>query len=139
MARTFALRVPTDFSHMFDIGASVGANAVNNREDVLLVQYLLAVWMAYNRDSQLTPIIIQAPVVNPDGICGEKTKGAIKAFEKAYPNLVPDGRVDPYTSLASGKILWLNQLLFSAGGLRGGIPRLRVEFPQALVPSLFRP
>ena|SRR5215475_6017011 len=123
---------------MYDIDASVGRTGRNKREDVFLVQYLLAIWMAHNNDPKLMPIIIAAPVVKPDGIFGDKTHGGIQALEQAFPHLVRDARVDPM-GFPSSKIFLLNQLLFSAGGLRAQVPNLRVEFPRVLVPLLFKP
>ena len=91
-----------------------------------------------NNDPKLMPIIIAAPVVKPDGIFGDKTHGGIQALEQAFPHLVRDARVDPM-GFPSSKIFLLNQLLFSAGGLRAQVPNLRVEFPRVLVPLLFKP
>ena len=144
MARAFGLRVSVGggMAYMLDIDASVGANAANKREDVLLVQYLLAVWMAYNKDPLLMPIIIAAPVVTCDGICGPKTKGAIKSFEQAFPQVSADGKVDPWNipMAKASKIFTLNQMLFFAGGLRGGPPNnLRIDFPKELLVPLYRP
>jgi hypothetical protein len=143
MARAFGLKVVVGggMAYMLDIDASVGANAVNRRDDVLLAQYLLAVWMAYNKDPLQMPIIIAAPVVACDGICGPKTKGAIKSFEQAFPQVSADGKIDPWNipMARASKIFTLNTLLFFAGGLRGGVPSLRVEFPKELLRPLYRP
>ncbi|MPZ55755.1 MAG: hypothetical protein GEU91_04500 [Rhizobiales bacterium] len=144
MARTFALRVELQFGYIFNTDLPVGNGAANQREDVFLVQYLLAVWMAHEKDPRILPIVAAAPVVKPDGICGDKTKGAIKAFESAFPQVNTDGRVDPFNALGttSGKtmkLFLLNQILFFAGGLRGGVPKTRIDFPPALRQPLFRP
>mgnify|MGYP000975881250 CR=1 FL=1 len=143
MARTFALRIANDTmpSHMFDVDAPVGEGAANNRADVLLVQYLLAIWMASSKDPAERAIIMKAPVVVVDGICGKNTIGAIRAFEEANPRVIKDGRVHPFNTPMSSiaKILVLNMKLFFAGGLRGPVPKLAIEFPQELIPLLFRP
>ena len=144
MARSFALRAKLDFTYIFNVDQAVGATSPNRREDVLLVQYLLAVWMAHEKDAKIQQIIAAAPIVKPDGICGDKTKAGIKAFERAFPQVTPDGNVDPIVvgvSTTTGrtmKLFLLNQILFLAGGLRGGLPETRIEFPRELIPPLFR-
>ena len=59
--------------YIFNVDQAVGATGPNRREDVLLVQYLLAVWMAHEKDPKIQQIVDGAPVVKPDGICGDKT------------------------------------------------------------------
>lgn len=141
MARCFALRAKgISITHMFDIDAAVGTNGVNRREDVLLVQYLLAVWMATEKNlAKLVPLLATTPELKIDGVFGDKTKGVIKTFEifhQPFVNL--DGRIDPNLGDRSRKLFLLNQILFFAGGLRGGIPELVIPFPRELVQPLFR-
>lgn len=145
MPRAFGLRVMVGggMAYVLDIEANVGQAAVNHALDVMLVQYLLQVWASRGLSDPIQrQIIMDSPIVKTDGICGPKTIGAIKSFEKAFPQTVPDGRVDPFATRSSGisKIFTLNQLLFFEGGLRGGIPAYGgPRFPDALIPSLYRP
>lgn len=144
MPRAYGLRVIVSggMGFMLDVEASVGLNAINNRLDVMLVQYLLQVWGSRGIDDPIQrPIIMDSPIVKVDGICGPNTKGAIKSFEKAFPQTVPDGKIDKFATKNTkiSKIFTLNQLLFFEGGLRGGVPRVGVPFPDDLIPPLFRP
>lgn len=140
MVRAFSFRAanPGTMSVVFDIDASVGLKGANHHDDVMLIQYMLAIWMAHSKDPKDIPIIIAAPVVKVDGICGKDTIGGIRAFELANPAATPDGRVDPFGANTL-KILNLNLELFFAGGLRGPVPNLRVQFPPQLIRPLFRP
>lgn len=62
------------------LGGSVGQGAKNDRDDVELVQQLLA-------DNGVSPGAI-------DGVCGAKTIAAIRKFQSRFLRS-PDGRVDP--------------------------------------------
>lgn len=141
MARCFSLKAKgISMTHAFDIDAPVGTNGANRREDVLLIQYLLAVWMATEKNlPKLTPLLALTPELKIDGIFGNKTKGVINTFEVFHQPVVNrDGRIDPLASV-SRKLFILNQILFFAGGLRDrGIPELVIPFPAALVAPLYR-
>ena len=144
MPRAYGLRVLVGggMAYMLDVEAGVGQYAANKRLDVMLVQYLLQVWASRGlSDPVQRPIIMDSPIVATDGICGPKTIGAIRSFEKAFPQTAPDGKVDPFSTPNSriSKIFTLNQLLFFEGGLRGGVPVVGPRFPDALIPPLFRP
>src|SRR5689334_9053955 len=95
MARCFQLRAGlTGFCHIFNTDYPVGPGCPNRRDDVLLVQYMLAIWLQHQ---PRVPPQIRAPM-KMDGYWGEITKSFLKAFEERYPTLVlPDGRVDPIT------------------------------------------
>lgn len=60
--------------------ASVGRDAPNRSEDVVIVQRLL------NQRG--------FPCGNPDGVCGSRTRDAIVSFQRGFMHK-PDGRVDP--------------------------------------------
>jgi Type VI secretion system (T6SS), amidase effector protein 4/Putative peptidoglycan binding domain len=62
------------------LGGSVGQGGTNDRDDVELVQQLLA-------DSGIDPGAI-------DGVCGAKTIAAIRKFQAGFLSN-PDGRIDP--------------------------------------------
>ncbi len=146
MARAFGLKAELDFRYILDIEASVGKNAPNHRDDVLLVQYLLAVWLAHEKDlPRLIPLLATTPILKIDGICGDKTKGVINTFEVFHqPNGVTnDGRIDPsFQTSRTSKMFLLNQIFFFAGGLRGDPffreAQLRAHFPDELRKSLYR-
>lgn len=141
MARCFSLKTKgISMTHLFDIDGAVGTGGRNSREDVMLVQYLLAVWMATEKNlGKLVPLLAITPELKVDGIFGNKTKGVINTFEVFHePAVNRDGRIDPLTG-TSRKLFILNQILFFAGGLRDrGIPELVIPFPAALVPPLYR-
>lgn len=68
------------------ITSSVGVNCPNKRNDVLIVQHLLNSKVAMFTSSKLTE----------DGICGTRTVGAIKEFQRKVVGMAaPDGRVEP--------------------------------------------
>ncbi len=100
--------------------------------------------MANDRDPSRREIIINAPIVRVDGICGPKTIGAIRSLEEAFPPTVRDGKIDPLNIQSSKgkKLQLLNELMSFAGAMRGPVPRNAVgqdPFPQELVKALFRP
>lgn len=141
MARSFGLKAKLQFTYILDIEAAVGKNSPNRRDDVLLVQYLLAVWLAHEKDlAKLTPLLASTPLLKVDGICGDKTKGVINTFEIFHqPFVNRDGRIDPaFQNNNSRKMFLLNQILFFAGGLRGGVPETRIPFPPELRNPLYR-
>jgi len=63
-----------------DISGSVGEGGKNFTPDVVKVQNLL--------------LARKFRIGRPDGVCGERTKAAIKIFQGGFLNK-PDGRVDP--------------------------------------------
>jgi hypothetical protein len=72
---------------MTGISASVGQGGTNRRKDVLIVQNLL------NQHIGSLPSIAALRV---DGVVGQRTIDAIKAFQRTVVHLLsPDGRVDP--------------------------------------------
>lgn len=72
---------------MYRLSASVGTGAVNNHDDVLIVQKLL------NKNAHITDTIGRVP---EDGNVDEATQRAIIAFQRDIVRLAhPDGRVDP--------------------------------------------
>ena len=75
-----------------------------------------------------------------DGTFGKNSIAVLEVFENFHqPTVKKDGRVDPlFTSLGAKKMFLLNQILFFAGGLRGGVPETRVPFPQSLINHLYR-
>lgn len=150
MPRCFALKASgLQITHLFNIDYAVGERCTNAREDVMLVQYLLFVWLWKDNDPRINQILNQLfgagaiPMFKADGIYGNQTKLCIKAFEIINQQVSSDGRIDPLETAGtpsgkSSKIFLLNQFLYSAGGLRGGIPQTAIPFPQALVRPLFR-
>lgn len=71
-----------------DIIRSVGLNGANEKSDVKFIQYALNFYVDFHKST--------LSVLNVDGICGSKTIGAIKTFQKDYVGIKsPDGRVDP--------------------------------------------
>jgi len=142
MPRAFGLRIQLQFTYVLDIDAAVGKNCPNRKDDVYLVQYLLAVWQAHERNTtKLLPLLRGTKPMVADGICGSNTLAVIKSFEDFHqPTVNTDGRIDPFVGKAQ-KMFLLNQLLFFAGGLRGGVPQTRIPipFPAHLVGQLFRP
>lgn len=149
MARCFATKSKYSAGdYCFDIDAAVGTGCTNNREDVMLVQYLLAVWKKYRAFSQITPAIFPLLPTNyddvkVDGIFGEQTKTFIRVFETVHTGVVkPDGRIDPMRTAKTGakftKMERLNYyLMWEARGLSGGVPQTRVPFPAVLTQALF--
>ncbi len=128
-------------SHDLDIEAPVGKNTPNRRDDVTLVQYMLAVWMAHEKTiAKLAPRLANTLVMTIDGVCGEKTNKVIDTFEVFHqPSVNRDGRIDPaFQTISTRKMFLLNQILFFAGGLPGGIPQTRIPFPPSLAPLLYR-
>ena len=73
---------------MPEIKLSVGRYGNKNSADVVVVQTLL------NRF--IVPGRLALPVLGTDGVCGKKTKAAMKVFQSAFlGHKEPDGRVDP--------------------------------------------
>ena len=145
MARCFSLALPlSGMSHVFNIDASVGKNGVNKREDVFLVQYLLKVWLATEKDTpKLLPFLAKTPDVKMDGICGDKTKAVINTFEIFHTsnNFRNNGLITPLFQTDSGnKLFLLNELFSFAGGLRGKIeviPGNFIPFPNEIRKLLY--
>jgi hypothetical protein len=81
----------------YNVRESVGPNAANVREDVLLVQYLLRAIYA-NGVALSIPPLPSGRVILVDGFCGPITNEAILHFQKsvkAKRQAIPtDGRVD---------------------------------------------
>ena len=150
MARTFALQAKIAFSYVFDIEQPVGPFCTNQRSDVLLAQYLLAVWlsrMPFN--PQIDSFLRGKLPVSMDGVFGNKTKAYIEALEMwcngaGNNRVVADSKLHPMSggmgteSGASKKMWLLNNELFFAKGLQGGVPPTSVPFPAELRSSLFR-
>jgi hypothetical protein len=145
MARCYALRAKLQITHVFDIDLAVGPNCPNRRDDVMLAQYLMAVFFSrQSYDPQIDSFLNGKLPVACDGIFGSKTKAYIEATEmwlqkQSTHNVVRDSRLDPMKGPAglNGKMWILNQHLQFAGGLQGGIPSGPVKFPDALRPSLY--
>lgn len=71
-----------------EIKRSVGQGGKNDHPDVLLVQILL--------NKFIIPGFLPGPALVPDGIAGNKTRQAIRAFQAFFLGFnAPDGRVDP--------------------------------------------
>lgn len=140
MARAYGLKAKLQFTYILDIDHSVGKTAPNRRDDVMLVQYLLSVWMAHEKDPKFGKMLAGVPVLKIDGIYGPKTQAVIDFFEAFHqPTVNRDGRIDPASqTINTRKQFLLNQILFFAGGLRGGVPETRIPFPAALLPALYR-
>lgn len=141
MPRSYGLKAQLQFTYILDIDAPVGRNCPNRPDDVRLVQYLLAVWQSWEPDTaRLLPMLKGTRPMVVDGICGPNTLAVLGTYEQFYKAQVKaDGRVDPaFSSPNAGKVFHLNTLLYFAGGLRGGVPRLHIRFPPELVPQLFR-
>lgn len=82
---------------MTSIGGSVGDKGVNNKDDVTIVQQLLAPHA----------VALGRPPLDVDGDCGDNTVTAIRLYQERVMGLAnPDGRVDPggktLQSLAAG-------------------------------------
>lgn len=150
MARTFAMQAKIDIHYVFDIEQPVGLNCPNERSDTMLAQYLLGVWlsrMPYN--VQIDSFLKDKLPVNTDGIFGSKTKAYIEAFEMwcngpGNNRVVVDSKLHPMNGSGMGtesgatKKMWLlNNELYFANGLRGGIPSTSIKFPAELKSSLF--
>jgi peptidoglycan hydrolase-like protein with peptidoglycan-binding domain len=72
---------------MPEIQASVGRDGVNDPSDVLLVQQQL---------NRVRPALNAIAALVEDGLIGEKTIGAILAFQSQIVGMkTPDGRIDP--------------------------------------------
>ena len=146
VARTFAMMSKLQFHYIFNVDAAVGDRSPNRRDDVLLIQYMLAVWISIEKDPRLKDlmILINGVPSKTDGIFGKKTATEIKMLEAITNEVNTDGQIDPITSsfgTSTGKtrkMLILNDKLFAAGGLRAGIPQTAVPFPEALKKLLFR-
>ncbi len=71
------------------IAASVGENGTNRSEDVRTIQEML--------NKALPDWGGPSPKLGVDGICGQKTKAAIRRFQQVQLSTYfrPDGRVDP--------------------------------------------
>jgi len=156
MPRCFALMAGlSGFCHIFNIDQPVGRGCPNMRADVLLVQWMLAVWLSkapkipesIARHMQSKNIINKSGALKIDGVYGSQTMAWIKGFEESYTGVVKDGRIDPLgggMGTTSGKTmkLWLlNNAVWAAGGFRGGILGVNsgsIHFPTELVPHLFR-
>jgi hypothetical protein len=141
MARSFGLRAKLDFVYVLDVDSPVGKNCPNHREDVLLVQYLLAVWLAHEKDiAKLAPLLAGTPPMVVDGRYGPNTAIAITTFETFHSDTIAhDGQFHPINqTIRTRKMFLLNLILFFAGGLRGGVPETRIPFPKELIHPLYR-
>lgn len=112
MARLIFLFAPYPApSHLFTIDRAVGNRGVNNRHDVLLVQFFLRA---------LIPTPPGAPTIPLDGHCGKQTINWIRYFQAAYGDTgagVPEaGQRDA------------NQNNFQQGGLTANIADGSVRF-----------
>jgi hypothetical protein len=143
MARTYAMQAKLQWYYIFDIEQPVGVNCPNARDDVMLAQYLLGVWLSrIPYDPEIDTFLKDKLPVSTDGIFGNKTKAYIEAFEiwcnrPGQGGVTADSRLDPMGA-ASKKIWRLNTELFFAGGLQGGIPATAIRFPPELKANLFR-
>lgn len=88
------------------ISASVGRNGVNRYEDVLTIQQMLNMILAY----QGGPV----EQLDEDGKSGRNTIAAIEKFQR-FIGIQPDGRVDPN----GGTLAALNAVRVMLGSDRG--------------------
>jgi hypothetical protein len=88
---------------LMNIDQGVGQSRANNRDDVLLIQFILE---ALNKSSFRWKLENE---LKRDGICGPKTISAIKSFQKNIlaADRVQDGAVDPI-KLPNGTLFMLN-------------------------------
>ena len=83
---------PSWYTNFFDVSGTVGWGCKNHKDDVMLVQLLLRRYFMHRSDLGLstTPALI----VKVDGIFGDKTAGALVAYQRHGLTIV-DGKVDP--------------------------------------------
>ncbi len=109
-----AFRFPTaDGGHAYNVNYAVGANGVNRRDDVLLVQWMLHRIYA---DGTLPPV--GGPPLKVDGYAGPQTVKWIAAFQARVrasgESCHVDGRVDSARKQVASvtktvyTIIWLN-------------------------------
>ena len=144
MPRAYAWQPATSgLTYVFDVDDVVGLNAANKRDDVFLIQWMLAVWMSRENDPRFVPLIIQqlpGPLLI-DGMCGKQTITAIRILETLNPQLAKDGKIHPFTTAHLGgtgrKIQLLNELCGFAGQMKGRLPEIPIPFPAAIKRLLF--
>jgi hypothetical protein len=68
-----------EFMSVISIGGAVGLNAPNRKEDVIKVQVMLNHFVGNKKLVGVKPLAIKP--LTKDGICGEKTRVAISAFQ----------------------------------------------------------
>jgi len=131
----------------YSIDSTVGSGCVNNRDDVLLVQFFLGV------TSQADPNYVppgEAPL-RIDGVCGNQTVKYIKRYQQRNSQqnpgsvLTADGRIDPIkrgviVGAASGHVLSMLALNFSYKNERGAQAHANITtdpmFPAELRPAI---
>jgi hypothetical protein len=136
---------------LYNVDQPVGSGWPNQKDDVLLVQYLLK--SVYDGRATLTelPLWSSLTLADPimlDGIFGIRTATHLHFYQKSLletapvPNQKPDSRVDPARSFTSMKwgmpstIVWLNthfRRLRPRDYLRLGMAR---DLPDGLAKSL---
>lgn len=100
------------------IKAPVGLGGTNQKTDVVVVQQLLNAVPATKGGPM--------PALDPDGMCGPKTCGAIRTFQVRNVGGVADGRIDPgkKTEQALRAVLeslgLLAGIIAASGGLKPG-------------------
>ena len=110
----------------YSIDNTVGSGCVNNRDDVLLVQFFLGV----NSQADSTYVPPGEAPLRIDGICGSHTVKYIQRYQQRNSEknpgspLTADGRIDPIkrgvmVGAASGRVLSMLALNFSYKNVRG--------------------
>jgi len=93
--------IETDLGNMFTVDMGVGPGRANNRDDVLVVQYLLNLWLQHPESARVRALA--GPQASRrlavDGIIGPKTKACIELFQGAITALddapiICDGCID---------------------------------------------
>jgi peptidoglycan hydrolase-like protein with peptidoglycan-binding domain len=119
---------PKWYTEFFDVTGTVGWGCKNHKDDVMLVQLLLRRHYLSRSNAGLTTD--PALIVKVDGIFGDKTAGAIVAYQRNGGSLV-DGKVDPGRTT----IRTLNVLYKTEYPQYGGKPYSDPEAPLLLKQS----
>lgn len=120
--------LPKWYTEFFDVTGTVGWGCKNHKDDVMLVQLLLRRHYMYRSNMGLSTNATL--IVKVDGIYGDKTAGAIVAYQRHGGTLV-DGKVDPgRTTIRS-----LNAMYKSEYPQFGGRPFSDPEAPPLLKQS----
>lgn len=110
----------------FNVDAAVGAvPAINNREDVLLVQFAFVIMSASQLPGTSLEFYRAASAVRMTGSIDQITIDAIRALQaevkKRQPNTIVDGRVSPATGYGYGAAA------FTIGHLNESIQHRHIE------------
>jgi hypothetical protein len=124
MAYLFAPRPSFEQLPIFyNVEAPVGAApAANNREDVLLVQFILS-FISKSPAATYTPEMIAAcRAVQFTGIVDQATIKAIREYQKLSPGWTVDGRVSPANGYSYGA-----NIMFTIVGLNNSLQNRTID------------